>query len=507
MADSVIPRRMRSVISDTPIVQQTERSDLNEKKLALKAELSKEILKRSPFLLGKHVLGFDRFTDPHKQWDKFCRNSIDFTCQRSSKTLVLQPRETFKSTFWTTTVAIEILLNNPNASIFIVSATSSTSTQILGQIKNHLANNTKLTNTFGSFYNKDHWSQTSITITQRVSLNQKEPSILALGKGAFVTGMHPDVIIWDDVVGPQDRVSKAERDATLRYFQDCWDLLKKDTGQFIVTGTRYHRNDIYAHILSLNKQLDKKFECLVTPAVNKDGSLNFPTILSQAKLDELRTVKQGKDTLDVSSFSCQYLLDPIDEAENIFKTFHYVDLKQLLFDVCIMFCDPAMSQTGCYSAIVALAKINNGEYKNKWCTIETSLEKRSPTKLMNDFINLHKFVTDTYKCDIACYMEQNGFQALLKDNIMKSALENGYSLPITGRTTTQNKLAKIAALEPYISQGHILFRNDWQTASGNYKVLLEQLKGFPNEEFDGPDALAMAQIESRSRYFNMELTT
>lgn len=505
MPDQVIPRRMRSVVQDSPVVQQSERSDLNEKKLALKAQLSKEVLKHSPYLLGKHILNFDRFCEPHKEWDKFCRKSIDFTCQRTSKTLVLQPRECFKSTFWTVTICIEILINNPNASIFLISATNATSCQLLTQIKNHLAGNQKLIDTFGKFYNPDHWNSNSITIAQKSDLNVKEPSISALSKGSFITGQHPHFVIFDDTAGPADRTSSTERAATLRYFQDIWDILRKDCGQLLVIGTRWHREDIYGHVLKINDKLEQKFNCLITPAMEKDGTLNFPTILSKEKLDELRTIKAGKDALDFSSFSCQYLLDPIDPTENVFKQFHFAPVKQE-YEVSILFCDPAISVTGCYSAICVLSKIKSGEYKNRWMLTEVSLEKRNSTKLINDLVTLHQFVAITYTQDIAGFMENNGFQALLKDNVMRQALENGYHLPLTGRSTTINKIAKITAIEPYITQGFVLFREDWETAPHNYRMILEQLRSFPNcDYFDGPDCLAMAINETKSRYFNMDL--
>jgi predicted phage terminase large subunit-like protein len=260
--------------------------------------------------------------------------------------------------------------------------------------------------------------------------------------------------------------------------------------------------------MTINKTLpeDSKFKVLITPAIDKQTkALNFPTILTQAKLDELRLIKVGKDALDFSSFSAQYLLEPLSPTDSVFHTFHYYDPQTTEFEVAIMFCDPAVSRTGCYSAAVVIGKISTGELKNKWGVIVTSIEKRIPTKLVNDVINLHKFVTQTYNVECPVYFETNGFQVLMKDNIMNVAQEQGYQLPVTGKTTTKNKEAKITGLEPYISTGFLLFRKDWATAGGGYQILMEELQSFPQgDEVDGVDALAMAHEVSRGRYFSYE---
>jgi predicted phage terminase large subunit-like protein len=211
----------------------------------------------------------------------------------------------------------------------------------------------------------------------------------------------------------------------------------------------------------------------------------------------------GKDVLDFSSYSAQYLLEPLSPTDSVFHTFHYFDLSTTEFEVAIMFVDPAISKTGCYSAAVVIGKIMNGELKNKWGVIATSIEKRIPTKVITDVINLHKFITQTYNIECCTYFEQNGFQVLMKDNLMKIAQEQGYSLPVTGKTTTQNKIQKITGLEPYISTGFLLFRKDWATAGGGYNILMEELQAFPQgDEVDGIDSLAMANEVSRGRYFS-----
>jgi predicted phage terminase large subunit-like protein len=486
-------------------------TELVEDNTEVKEYLQQEILKRSPYLLGKNVLGFNRYCENHKEWDKWTRQHIDFTGKLPSKNLVLQPRETFKTTFFTVNLVINFLLNNPDDTILIVSSNNANATGILRQIKSILEHNETFRTLFGELVNTENWNTGEITIKTRRNYNQKEATITAVGRGNQITSKHYKRIIFDDICTSDDRDSPAVREATIKYFMDCWDILDKQCGQIFLIGTRWHINDLYAHVFELNKRLpeEDRFNILITPAIDDKGKLNFPNILTQKKLDELRILKVGTDALDQASFEAQYMLRPISSSDQIFKQFHYYDASTAKYEVFIMYCDPAISdkQSACYSAVVVIGRILEPiELKGRWGVHAASIDKRPPTKLVNDMINLHKYLAETFKLDIATYMEQNGFQALMKDNIMKAAMETGYRLPITGRTETMNKDMRISSMEPYVTQGFLLFRDDWRTASGNYNVLMQQLREFPQAQKDAPDALCGAHLISRGRYFNMELT-
>lgn len=485
-----------------------EHEELDPQKLYIRKEIEKQILIRSPYLLGKKVLNFNRYCKNHKDWDNWVRTNVDLKGNSPGKYLILQPRECFKTTFFSVNLIISFLLNNPDDAILIVSSNNANATAILRQIKNVFERNERFRYLFGDWVNKDNWNQNEIIINPRTNHDQKEASVTAVGKGNQLTSRHYKRIIFDDVVTSDDRDSRACRDDTRRYFMDCWDILDKQVGQLFVVGTRWCIDDLFSDIFEINKKLkENSFKSLITPAVAEDGTLNFPTILTKEKLDELRILKVGKDALDNASFESQYMLRPIASGDQIFKKFNYYNANETKYDVFILYCDPAISDKtkSCYSAIVLIGHICEGIHKGKWGVHATSIEKRPPTKLMQDMINLHRATREMFNLDIATYMETNGFQALMKDNVMRIAMEQGYELPITSRTETLNKEMRIGSLEPYITQAFLLFRDDWETASGNYKLLLQQLKDFPQGEKDAPDALCGAHLVSRGRYFNTVL--
>lgn len=486
-------------------------SDKDQEKLATKLALEKELLKRSPYLLGKKVLGFTRYTEPHKQWDKWVRTHIDLTCTKPSKSLVMMPRETFKSTFFTVNLCISILLNNPNATILIASSTITNASSLIRQIKNIYERKEHFIELFGD-HQADVWTSTELNISTRTNFVGKEANISCTGKGAILTSRHFDFIICDDLVSSDDRDSKTARDSTLRWFQDLWDLLKKDTGQLMVIGTPWHKKDLYWHIQeNVQPALADgvKFNIFIKPAHDKEtGELNFPTILTEEKLAELKAVKMGKDTVSNAEFMAQYELTPLSEADQVFKTLSYYNHQTTEYQTFIIFVDPALSkkESGDYSAIVVIGLIKSGINRSKWGICYASLDKRNATTLMQDVIRIHKMFAEMYKVDVALFMESNGFQSILLDNTMKAALEGDYMLPISPINHSENKQNRIAGMEPYFSQGFLLIRDDWKNAPEKYNILVDQLSSFPQGNDDGPDALEGAFKISRSRWYTLEPT-
>jgi len=77
--------------------------------------------------------------------------------------------------------------------------------------------------------------------------------------------------------------------------------------------------------------------------------------------------------------------------------------------------------------------------------------------------------------------------------LTKTAAEIGEKpVPTKGIKNTTNKEQRIRILEPAITTGLIIFRKDYLTAPEGYRLLIEQLRNFPQAKKDGPDALAGA---------------
>ena len=68
------------------------------------------------------------------------------------------------------------------------------------------------------------------------------PQLLGLGTGGSLTGKHADIIITDDIVNLQDRLSAAERSRIRSVYQELQNIKNPD-GRIINTGTPWHPQD------------------------------------------------------------------------------------------------------------------------------------------------------------------------------------------------------------------------------------------------------------------------
>jgi hypothetical protein len=158
------------------------------------------------------------------------------------------------------------------------------------------------------------WGKTELTSKYRIDPRIAEATVSSMGQSSERTGFHFDLIICDDLEAER---SSASRDM----IENVWDFYRllhsilDPHGEMVIICTRWHDDDIYARIEEENEESDdeEKFEILKIPAKNEDGTLNFPSILSDKKLATLRK-KQG-----TYIWSCQYLLQPTPDEDRIFK--------------------------------------------------------------------------------------------------------------------------------------------------------------------------------------------
>jgi phage terminase large subunit-like protein len=159
-----------------------------------------------------------------------------------------------------------------------------------------------------------NWTDTSLTSRFRANLTEKEPTVSALALDAPRAGFHYDIILADDL--ETERAS-----ATRDQIEKCWDFyrllhsLLEPTGELVITSTRWHYDDIYSRILKEDiKELgDQNYSVLIKPAELEDGTLTFPPRFTREHLDHLKH-RHGSYL-----YACQYLLDPVPEADRVFK--------------------------------------------------------------------------------------------------------------------------------------------------------------------------------------------
>ncbi len=106
--------------------------------------------------------------------------------------------------------------------------------------------------------------ETSSEISTNLKQGSKGASqLVGLGIKTSVTGKHADVVITDDIVNINDRVSRAERERIKKMYMELQNV-KNRGGRFINTGTPWHKEDAFSLMPNISK-----YDCHTTGMIDK----------------------------------------------------------------------------------------------------------------------------------------------------------------------------------------------------------------------------------------------
>ena len=215
-----------------------------------------ELLKWHPIEIG-HWVGFNDLTDLHNEWLKgFLFATDDQTLQAH--------RGSFKTTTLSLFFAIHAIIK-PNETLLYFRKTGGDVNEIARQTINILESgcmkeivrilygvDLKLLRASGSEI------QTNLSTTIKGS-----SQIVGLGIGTSITGKHADIVVTDDIVNVNDRISQAERERTKVAYQELQNI-KNRGGRFINTGTPWHKEDAFTLMPN-----PVKYDCYSTGLMSK----------------------------------------------------------------------------------------------------------------------------------------------------------------------------------------------------------------------------------------------
>lgn len=161
--------------------------------------------------------------------------------------LLLLPRGHQKSTIFSVAWVIQQILKDPDIRIKIISATWPLAKDLLHQIKSILEQSA-LPDIFGPFLaSRCRWTIDSIDVAQRTKW-LKDPTISTAGIDTGKTGGHCDLMIFDDIVTPENTTTPEQVRKVVDGYQACLPLLDPG-GRILIIGTRYVMGDIYGYII------------------------------------------------------------------------------------------------------------------------------------------------------------------------------------------------------------------------------------------------------------------
>jgi len=283
------------------------------------------------------------------------------------------------------------ILKNPDIRILIDSERLVNSVKFLGSIKDHFLRNQTLIDRYGSQYNENAWTKFEFTVKGRTRFDLKESTVSIGGVDVVKVGMHYDFIIADDLVSDQNVGTKEQVEKVIQHYRLLLSLLEP-TGRIILIGTRWDYADLYGHIMAAEED---NFDILVKQAVSGSGKLLFPERLTEDFLAEQK-ISQGPYL-----FSCQYLNQPVDQENAIFKKswlqYHegvaqngalvFPDGKRKPVNI-FMTIDPAVSESrrADFSAIVVAAV----DSENNLYMVDYMQERMLPNKLIDEIFRMYK---------------------------------------------------------------------------------------------------------------------
>lgn len=264
----------------------------------------------SLYNFSKYVLGYDKMDDDvHKEWETWIDHSVGI----GKIKLMLMPRGHFKSTFFTVSAPIWLLLQDQEKRILILNARWDNARSFLFEITQQLKNNPMLhwlfPETLAWLELSDRWTADSITLPRKTA--KKEPSIMTSGVGAHLVSQHFDLIIGDDLVDNENTMTKDQLDKTINFWKQSLSLLEVyGESDYWLIGTRWHDGDLYGYLL---KHIPEELHVIKRQAILEDGTPYFPSMFS---LEALQKIRKAQGTY---IFSCQYMNEPVDEEDAIFR--------------------------------------------------------------------------------------------------------------------------------------------------------------------------------------------
>lgn len=260
-----------------------------------------DVIKNQPYEIG-HWVGFNDLTELHNDWIK------SFLYTDTDQTL-LAHRGSFKTTCLSIAIALMLVIN-PKQKILFFRKTDDDVVEIVSQVKNILRSGCMkliVMKLYGIQLKITKETQTEVNTNLNTD-TKGASQLLGLGIKTSITGKHADVVITDDIVNLNDRISPAERQR-IRLAYDELQNVKNRGGRFINTGTPWHKEDAISKMPNITR-----YDCYQTGLIDKE------------ELQELR------QSMPPSLFAANYELKHIADEESLFSAPKFTDKTALIYD-------------------------------------------------------------------------------------------------------------------------------------------------------------------------------
>ena len=216
-----------------------------------------DVVKTKPYAFGIEA-GFTDLREIHNEWLKlflFSENDITIQAHRGS----------YKTTCLSIAIALMIIIF-PHLSILFMRKADDDVKEIVLQV--------------GKMLETDIFQALAMAIYKKPLIKLKESAFeidtnikqstrgtsqfVGMGSRGSMTGKHADIVITDDIINMDDRISKAHRDKTKMVYQELQNI-KNRGGRFINTGTPWHKEDAFTLMPNIHT-----YDCYSTDMIDHE---------------------------------------------------------------------------------------------------------------------------------------------------------------------------------------------------------------------------------------------
>jgi hypothetical protein len=266
------------------------------------------LARKDLYVMAHGVLGYKDFNpQTHGGFLRFLQS------EEKRRRLSLLPRAHLKSTGGTVADSIRLGVDDPkDCRVLIAGETSTLAEKFLSEVKGQFEKNDVLRSLFPELI-PERFTGPGVTwrsdmATLQRSSSHKEPTWQAIGVGGASVGSHFTHIKCDDLIGFEALRSPAKMAYTIAWFDNIEPLLvDQNTNVIDVIGTRWSRNDLYAHIM--NGYGDSL--AVYTRSAIEGGLIIFPALHNWEEYERIQRINPAQ-------WHAQYENNPIVSGKSDF---------------------------------------------------------------------------------------------------------------------------------------------------------------------------------------------
>lgn len=417
--------------------------------------------------------------------------------------------------------------------IMLIADTNAQSKEYVSTIKAELEDNALLIRDFGNLAGDVKWREDEIVTANDIHIAAKSSGQSL--RGASYKNIRPELVILDDLENDENVETEAQRKKLKDWFEKVLMPIGNPRTVFLYVGSVLHYESLLYTILTdpkysewnrkiytavkefsseteLWQQWEDIFTDLKRETPAKDANdffmknvkkmmsgvdilwngRNYQLFNTEDKTEEEK-MELSRDSWYQSlmilklqndeAFNSEYQNNPMTEESRTFKTEwiesnYYTDppkMKEIYASVDVSMGNSRTSDT---SAIIVVGRgIDNYFY-----VLDADVKRRRPDVIINDCIRIvNKYGKDLNGFIVETNVFQEFFAKTMKDQCVKMGLYVNW-IEVKSMTAKDNKQIRIRSLAPKIKQGYIKF-------NAGHRVLISQLKNYPKDHDDAPDAL------------------